>query len=250
MDTHTTTLRSLGYHRDGRDEWIHAGLQVRLVDPELLFSVEPGQVESFHDERLWSDVRPRPRPLMEAELGRAVVELELDWNGWLESWLSPSGLHLAQRDLESLGEERLRDIETRRRAWLKEHAQRRLAGCAGMAAMIVWMGVGWLLGTTLWILGMALIAVGSWLMRPVPWPAEINPDGPDPEEALERGRQMLGPEWDGVARIVAPVPIDRGHVRLLNLERTISVEVMQERFTPEGFVHILHALVPLDEDVG
>jgi len=250
MDDHTTTLRSLGYHQDTGDRWVHAGLQVRLVDPALMFSVEPSQVEAFHDDGLWSDLRPPPRPLMDAELGRVVVELELDWNGWLGTWLSPSGLHMTQRELEDLGAEALSELESQRLVWLEEHRRRRFAGCLGMGAMVLWLGAGWLLGTTLWLLGMAAIAVWSWMMRPQRWPPELNPEGPDPEAAVEEGRQMLGPEWAGVASIVAPIPVDTDHVHLLNLERTISLDAMSQHFTPEGFMRILNALVPLDEDVG
>ncbi len=249
MDTDNTRLRQLGYHQDLEGRWVHPDLSAWLLDPVLLLETEPAQVDAFHDPATWADIREPARPLMEADLARAVNQAELIWNGWLGHWQSPSGLQLPQPDLERLGGEALSALEQQRLAWLAEHSRRRLAGCAGMGAMILWLGVGWAIAgsVTVWLLGMAVIAVGSWLLRPVPWPQGLDPDPPDNEHRMVAGREALGPAWHAVALLTAPVRWDSDHVVLLTLERVIAVEHLHDTFTPEVFLRILHALEPIDE---
>ena len=249
MDDPTTRLRALGYHKDLQDRWIHEVLQVWLMDPALLLELEPTQVEAFHDPEVWVQVRAPARPLMDADLHRAVTQADLSWNGWLGQWSSPSGLQLTQQDVEELGVETLSTLEQRRLTWLAEHGRRRFAGCTGMGVMILWLGVGWAIAgsITVWRLGMAVIAVASWLLRPVPWPEELDPEPPSTEERLTTGRELLGPEWHGVALLTAPIPWDGGAVHMLSLDRTITVSRLHEHFTPDVFLRILHALEPTDE---
>jgi hypothetical protein len=244
-----TRLRGLGYHQDLQGRWVHGGLALWLMDPDLLLQLPPEEVSAFHDSAIWADLRPAPRPLMEADLSRVINDLEMTWNGWLATWISPSSLQLTQADLTELGPQGLASLETQRLEWLEEHGRRRFAGCAGMGAMILWLGVGWAIAgsVTVWLIGMAVIAVGSWLMRPVPWPAELDPDPPNVEEALTVGREMLGPDWQQTSLLTSPIPVDTDHVHFLRLERTIAVDALLAHFTPGGFMRILHAVEPLDE---
>ncbi len=252
MEDPTTRLRALGYHQDLQERWVHGRLGVWLMDPALLLGLDPDEVTAFHDEHFWADLQPAPRPLMDAELSRAINQAELSWNGWLGNWSSPSGLTLTLQDVEDLGPEGLQTLENQRLEWLAEHSRRRMAGCAGMGLMITWLGIGWAIAgsVTVWLLGMALIAIGSWLTRPSPWPSELDPEGPDPEVALKEGQAMLGEAWHSVALLIAPIPVDTDHVHFLVLERTIALAALHEHFTPGGFMRILHAVEPLEEDLG
>ncbi len=249
MDAQTTRLRALGYHQDLQERWIHPDLDLWLMDPAMLLEIDTDQVDAFHDPVVWADLRPPSRPLMDAELGRAVVQAGLTWDGWMGHWSSPSGLQLTQPDVEALGAEALPELETRRLAWLAEHSRRRLAGCTGMAVMILWLGVGWAIAgsVTVWLLGMAVIAVASWLFRPVQWPSDLDPDPPDNEARLTAGREALGPPWYPVAMLTAPILWDSDHVHLLTLGRTIAVDALHERFSPDVFLRILHCLEPIDD---
>lgn len=249
MDDPTTRLRALGYHQDLQDRWVHPVLNLWLMDPALMLELPVDQVDAFHDEAVWAQVREPARPLMDAELSRAVNQADLTWQGWVGHWSSPSGLQLTQADIEHLGVETLSTLEQRRLAWLDEHGRRRFAGCTGMAVMILWLGVGWAIAgsVTVWLIGMAIIAVASWLTRPVPWPPELDPDPPPNEAILDLGRETMGPDWHGVALLTAPIPWDGDQLHLLTLARTISVTSLHEHFTPDVFLRMLHALEPIDD---
>lgn len=250
MDETTTRLRQLGYHQDLDGRWLHGALGVWLVDPEQLLALPREPVEAFHDEALWPALRPAPRPLMDAGLSHAAIQAELVWDGWLGTWSSPSGLVLGQPDLARLGAEGIAALETARSAWLAEHGRRRVAGCTGMAVMIAWLGAGWMLAgsVTVWLIGMAVIAVGSWLTRPVPWPAELNPEPPDTRALFDAASDRLGEAWHAVVRLTAPILADADHLHLLGLDRSIAIDTLLARFTPDDFLRILHTLEVLDED--
>lgn len=245
-------LRRFGYLLDREDRWVHPRFGLECQDPEALLACDPEELERFHDDSVWADeIKPRARPTMDADLGRAVREHELEWDGWLEAFETGNGdVYISMDELEALGAEGFVQVMDDATSWYDRHAMRTIGGCAGLGVMVVWLALGWLAGTVWWLLGMAAIAVVTWVGRPRPRPKDLW--GPiDParfEHALERAAEQVSEEWESVLLRCGALPVGDTHLRLNVLRRTIRSDVLMSTFTPDGLGTILLTLAPVEDD--
>ena len=241
-------LRALGYV-NLHDRWVNASLRIWTPTPSRLLACDDEQLDAFHAPETWSDIRAPQRPHLPPDLTRAARELELRWFGWLDAWFFPSGAGISARELEQLGADGLRGLTERIAEFHRDNDTKKRAGCVGLAMMFFWLVAGWQWGSTAWLLGMATIAVGSWLFRPMRATPELwgGVREVTAQDALRRGRDLLGEEWSEVAYITAAIPAEEGHLHLMNLEQNISIANLRGLFTPNGIKEILHNLVPIDE---
>jgi hypothetical protein len=154
-------------------------------------------------------------------------------------------------ELERIGPAGLNKLVERYMSFHKENHRRKQIGCFGVCVMFFWLVGGWQWGTDVWLLGMAAIAVGSWLFRPIMEPPDLWGDVTEvnTQEFLERGAEMLGEGWKDFAKAAAAIAIDSDHIHMMSLDRTISVDALKRHFSPEGIMKILHWMVPIDESL-
>ena len=243
-------LRRFGYLLDRQDRWVHPRFGLECQDPEALIACS--EVEAFHDAEVWADeVQPRQRPSLEPELARVVRDYELEWDGWLEAFETGNGdVYVTLEELEDMGAAGFREVMEQATGWYDKHAMRTLGGCLGLGVMLLWLALGWMAGTVWWLLGMAAIAVVTWLVRPRSRPRSLW--GPiDParfEKALEEATGRLGDEWEPVLLRCGALPAGPEHLRLNVIRRTIRTDVLRRTFSPDGLAAILLTLAPVEDD--
>jgi len=244
-------MRSLGYIVDTDDRWIHPGIGVWVPQPHSLAECERSELDAFHDREIWANLDKPDQPYLSPDVGRAAREHQMQWYGWLDVWFFPNGAGLMTEELERIGPTGLNSLVERYTTFHKENHRRKQIGCFGVCTMFFWLVGGWQWGTDVWLLGMAAIAVGSWLFRPIMEPPDLWGEVTEvnTQEFLERGAAMLGEGWADFARATATIPIDSDHVHMMNLDRTIAVDALKRNFTPEGILKILHWMVPIDDDL-
>ena len=166
------------------------------------------------------------------------------------SWYLPSGAGVRHADLLALGAAPFGAILDGLDTWQEKNQLRKSCGCLGMALMVTWLFSGWHWGSVTWLLGMALIAAGTWLGRPLPFPDALweGIDEFDIQEALAPAREALGPAWKEVAELTGAVLLDKEELYLMNLDRSMRVESLLEHFEPDSFLNLLHLLHPLEAD--
>lgn len=218
-------------------------------DPEALESCS--EVEVFHDESVWVDLSPRPRPSMDPEIARVVRDHELEWDGWLEAFETGNGdVYVTLAELQDLGPEGFDALMEGATGWYDRHAMRTLGGCLGLGVMFAWLAAGWLAGTVWWLLGMAAIAVVTWMIRPRSRPGDLW--GPIDTgrfgKALERAAEGFDEAWEPVLLRCGALPVGEEHLRLNVLRRSVRAETLRERFTPDGLAAILLTLAPVEDD--
>jgi len=240
-------LRALGYVLDSEDRWVHPSLRLEAQDPHALLACDPDELERFHDGSLWEEVDPKPRPRLDSDLAGRVVRLDLNWDGWLGAWELQDGVYAGHEDLLAMGETLERTLSGLR-AWQTRHDRRLLGSCLGMAVMLLWVFFGWLSGLPIWLGGFAVIAVLTWLVRPVKRPDALfgSLEVDMIPKALAKGRDALGEGWEEIADAVAAIPLDSEHVRLAVLERNVAIQRLKAAFQPDGLAQILHALAPAE----
>jgi len=243
-------LRALGY-MNLHDRWVHPALRLWTPNPSSLLKCDKRQLDRFHDRDTWVDIPAPDKPFLSPEVGRVVRELQLTWFGWLNAWFFKSGVGILTEEIESLGGDGLKQMVSRFENFHKENQTRKQVGCFGLAFMFFWLVGGWQWGSNAWLLGMATIAVGTWLFRPIAetpdlW-GEINEV--TAQDALKRGRELLGEEWSEFAYATAAIPIDEEHLHLMNIEKSIAISSIRSHFTPDGVSRILKWLVPVEDDL-
>lgn len=245
----TGLMRELGYIVNTDDRWIHPWLKMWVTNPQSLAQCDRDQLEAFHSEDTWAPLEKPQQPYLSPDLGRAVREHKLQWFGWMDVWFLPNGAGILTDELERIGAHGLNELISRYMSFHQENHRRKQAGCVGMFAMFFWLVGGWQWGSEVWLLGMALIAVGSWLFRPIMEPPDLwgEVHEVNTQEAMEQGALMLGEEWKEFARATAVIPLDSDHIHMMNLDRCISVEKLQRHFSPEGILSILKWMVPVDD---
>ena len=242
-------LRALGY-MNLHDRWVHPSLRLWTPDPKSLLKCDKEQLEVFHNSETWVEFSAPDKPFLSPDVGRVVRELQLTWFGWLDAWFFKSGVGIRTNEIESLGGDGLKQMVARFESFHKENQTRKQVGCFGLALMFFWLVGGWQWGPNAWLVGMAAIAVGSWLFRPIAetpdlW-GEINEV--TAQDALLKGRQLLGEEWREFAYATAAIPIDKEHLHLMNIEKNIAISSVRRHFTPDGITLILKWLVPIEDD--
>ena len=244
-------LRQYGYAQDAQDRWVHPDFGLECQSPEELLKLDQDLLERFHAPLTWADqLRPIERPPLPADLQRLVREHELLWDGWLEAFEAPGGnVYITTLDMERLGAEQLNLVLLRIEAFQDKRALRVVGSCLGMAVMLVWLAAGWLLGVPAWLIGMAVIAVATWLIRPKRMPEGMwaGIDQEIWEHAVDEARDMLGEDWDELALATGALPIDEEHVHLSVLRRSIALETLWG-FETEGFSRVLACLAPIEVD--
>ncbi|HJN75036.1 MAG TPA: hypothetical protein QGF58_14000 [Myxococcota bacterium] len=245
-------LRRFGYLLDREDRWVHPIFGLKCEDPEALLACDPEQLEDFHADRVWADgVQARARPAMAPEISTLVRDYELEWDGWLEAFETGNGdVYVTLEELEDMGPEGFREVMNGATAWYDRHAMRTVGGCAGLGVMVLWLALGWLTGVVWWLLGMAAIAVVTWMIRPRPRPKTLW--GPiDParfESALEEATERVDEEWEDVLLRCGALPAGDDHIRLVVIRRTIRTDVLVSTFDPDTLAAILHTLAPVEDD--
>ncbi len=240
-------MRALGYVLDSEDRWVHPSLKLEAQDPQELLACDPDELERFHDGSLWEKVEPKPRPPLDSELAGRVVRLELNWDGWLGAWELQDGVYAGHDDLLAMGET-LETTLSGLRTWQHGHDRRLLGSCMGMGVMLLWLVFGWLFGLSIWLGGVAIIAIVTWLMKPIKRPDALfgSLEVDMIPKALAAGRDALGDGWEEIADAVAAIPLDAEHVRLAVLERNVAIQRLKASFEPDGLARILHALAPAE----
>ena len=248
MDPDHQRLRALGYLLDEENRWIHPWLGAWLPAPEKLLALPQEQLETFHSDTHWLNRQEPPRPALEPDLLALVGTRKLHWYGWLEVWYLPSGAGVRHEDLKSLGADRMRSLLDGLDEWQERNQLRKSCGCLGMALMVIWLFTGWQWGSVTWLLGMALIAVGTWLGRPLPFPEGLweGIEEFDIQQALLPAREALGPAWEEVAELTGALLLEEEELYLMNLDRSVRVDSLMEHFEPDNFLHLLHLLIPLE----
>lgn len=242
-------MRALGYVVDTDDRWMHPGIGVWVPQPQALADCDRAELEAFHDREIWAKIEKPKAPYLSPDVGRSVREHEMQWFGWLDVWFFPNGAGLMTEELERIGPTGLKALVDRYTNFHQANHRRKQIGCFGVCTMFFWLVAGWQWGDDVWLLGMAAIAVGSWLFRPIMEPPDLWGEVTEvnTQEYLERGAAMLGEEWASFARATAAIPLDSDHIHMMNLDRNISVDALHRHFSPEGILKILHWMVPIDD---
>ncbi len=243
-------LRRYGYAQDPEDRWVHRDFGMECQDPEALLALPEALLQRFHDPSTWADeLRPVERPPLPAELQRLVRDHELLWDGWLEAFEAPSGnVYVTVEDMDRLGADQLSQVLGRIDTFYDARSVRLMGSCLGMAIMLIWLATGWMLDVPAWLVGMAVIAVGTWLIRPRRMPEAMwaGIDQEIWEHAVDEAREMVGEDWDEVALSTGALPVDEEHVHLSVLQRTIALEQLWS-FEVEPFTRILGTLSPIED---
>jgi hypothetical protein len=244
-------LRRFGYAQDAEDRWVHRDFGLECQDPAALLALPEALLLRFHDPLSWADhLRPAERPALPAALQRLVREHELIWDGWLEAFEAPGGnVYVSVEEMERLGAERLDEVLSRIEVFYDRRAMRLLGSCSGMGIMVLWLAGGWLVGVPGWLIGMAIIAVGTWLLRPRRMPESMwaGIDQEVWERAVDEAREMVGEDWDDLALATGAVPVDEEHVHLTVVGRTIALETLWT-FDAEQLNEVLSTLAPIEVD--
>ena len=252
LDESSRRLRALGYYKDPAGRWLHTRLGLIAPRPELLLECDPEALRRFHDDATWPRAHELPEaPVLEPSLGRAAREAGLLWLPWLRGYEAQDGTLLFVDDLTRLGPEGLRRGRARQLAWRRAQRARTVAAAISIGVMILWLLLGWMVGTAGWLLGMAVIAGAAYARRPLPPPTDLWPglDEARIDAVFDEGKRLLGPGFEELAESLGAASGGDGLVHLYALRLTARVDALRSGVSPEALSAVLGALERPPDDL-
>lgn len=235
-------LRELGYHLDADDVWVHGRLGLEVDDVEGLLALPAPVLRAVHDPDAWT-ATPPDAPAVEGELLRVLRSGGLRWCGWHLAWVAGDGSALSVDGAARLGPDGVRRLLEGRAAFWQDRARRVRGLVAGGLSMVAWLFVGWLAGSTGWVVGMGLIAAITLWFRPRRLPPELAMDHVPFNADMDATIERLGEAWRAPVEDLGLV-LRGDALYLYPLDRAVRWSAWEGAVGPGELVRLFQVVVP------